>query len=709
MRTWILQRYRDYAKRMLIAATFLPPILFWRKTADVFNLFKITVIWVAGVTAVCLWVMWASERGSWMPRIRLGMAAAAFLAACGVGTVFSQNPELSLIGLYHRYGGLIPFLLYAAVMFVMVGIYWERPKELKSIARASGLASILMMTYVLIQASGHDWIAWRDAGGKPPEFPVGTMGNSNFAGGYLGIGVPFLIYTAATMRRDWMKTLVGVLVGADLIALWYTQTRGGMIAGGIGVLAMAFMYRHKLPRWVQATAVVSVVIVAGLAAVVMFGPKNAKPPGPLGQGHTFDTGTFTIRTYYWGTALRIFLKHPIVGTGLESYYANYPPHRLPADGAQLGLTITDKPHSIYLEYAANTGIIGIGSYLVLVGLGLFYGYRRARHIEGEARLLLVAFTATLAAYLGQGVFSIDVPPLAVMGWIGLGGIAAIADPAVVAAREEMAAKAQGGGPAKKKKQKVAPAKRGRGSPALTAVRRGPTLWPVHVGMAVAMVALIVLGTLPVRADIQSKEGQSAEAAQGKAKADVIGFYQHAIRLLPIEPGYRTLAGSVLERQALNSKDASQKKALLDGALERYQQAYNLQQGNIFYLLNIGRVYQEMGEAGDRNAFKTADEWWSRAVAHDPTDFDVHNRYALMLNSWANATGGDVQIRRHSAEELETVKRIKPDFIDAYVNLAKIYLALGEAGKARDNIDGALKIDPNNTEAKGLLAQVTKGT
>jgi tetratricopeptide (TPR) repeat protein len=693
---------------MLVAATFLSPVLFWRKTADVFNLFKITVIWVAGITALCLWIMWAAERGVWIPRIRLGKAAAAFLLVCGVATVFSQNPELSLIGLYHRYGGLIPFLLYAAVMFTMVGIFWERPKELKMIARASAGASILMMTYVLIQASGHDWIAWRDSGGGPPIFPVGTMGNSNFAGGYLGIGVPFLIYTAATMRRDWLKTLFGVLVGADLLALWFTQTRGGMIAGGVGVAVMAFMYLKKLPRWVQVVAAGTAIAVAGLGAIVLLGSKSGVAPGPLAQGHTFSTDTFKVRTYYWGTAWRIFVHHPVVGTGLESYYANYPPHRLPADGSRLGLTITDKPHNIYLEYAANAGILGAGSYLVLVCLGLFYGYRRAGQIEGEARLLLVAFMATLAAYLGQGAFSIDVPPLAVMGWIGLGGIAAIADPAVIAAREAMDAKAQAGSPGKKKKQKTMSAKRGRGASAMAAARRGPTLWPVHVGTAVALVALIVLGTLPVRADIQSKDGQTAQATQGSTGADVIGFYQRAIRLLPVEPGYRTLAGSVYEGQALSSKNPGQKMDLLGKALGLYRQAYNLQRGNIFYILNIGRVYQEMAEAGDLKSFQVSDTWWRRAVAHDPTDYEVHNRYALMLNSWANAEGGDPHIRRQSTEELETVKRIRPNFIDAYINLGKIYRALGETGKARDNIEGALRIDPNNKEAKGLLDLITKG-
>ncbi|MEO7804522.1 MAG: O-antigen ligase family protein, partial [Actinomycetota bacterium] len=402
MRTWILDRYQVYGRVALMAAIFVSPVIFNRKTQDVFNLVKFTVLVVATLVALALYVIWASERAVWMPRFNLGWFAGAFLGACLLATVFSASPILSLVGLYHRYGGFLPFLLYAIMMFVIVGLYWEKPQDLKEIARASVAASMVLAGYVLIQAAGADWIPWKDSTGNAPPFPVGTMGNSNFAGGYLGIAVPFVAYVAAAAKSYGMRTALFVFLGLDLLALWFTQTRGGMIAAGAGLLAMVFLYRDKIPRWFRMSTLVSAVAAAVLAVLILFHPGTSRPIGPLADVEAFRTGTFSVRTYYWGTALRIFKDNPIVGTGLDVYYANYPKYRLPQDGAQLGLTITDKPHNIYVEYMANAGVLGAGAYLILVGAGLLYGYRVSKKQTETNRLLLVAFTSVLAGYLAQG-------------------------------------------------------------------------------------------------------------------------------------------------------------------------------------------------------------------------------------------------------------------------------------------------------------------
>lgn len=702
MREWILERWQVYARVLLMVAVFLPPVIFDRRTVDVFNLLKVTVLWAAGLAAAALWIAWSAERGVWMPRIRLGYAAAAFLAACALATVFSGNPALSLIGLYHRYGGLLPFTLYALITATIVGVYWERPGDLKEVARASAAASVLMAAYVLIQAAGLDWIEWRDASGGPPEFPVGTMGNSNFAGAYLGIAVPFLVYAAAAAKRDIVRTMLIVVAGLDLLSLWLTQTRGGMIAAAAGLGLMAFLYRELLPRWVRLGALAGAAATVLVAAVLLADVGSARTRGPLARIETLRTGTFVIRTYYWGTAWRIFADNAVLGTGLETYYANYPRYRLAKDGAELGLTITDKPHNIYLEYAANSGILGLGAYLALVGWGLALGYRRCRRLPPKERLLPAAFTAVLAGYLAQGFFSIDVPPLAVMGWVGLAGVVAFCDPRVLAARERMLARsAEGKARARNRKRK---GERSSRESALRAARSGPTLWPVHAVLLAGATALVVVGVRPLLADAKAKAGQTSDISK-RPPEEVVARYEEAIRLHRLEPAYRTLAGSIAERQASDAKDSAAKQRLLARALGRYREAYALQPGNVFYMMNIARIHTTWGESVDPARFAEADRWWKRAADHDPTDWDVQNRYALMLNSWANAVRGDPAIRRRSAEQLEKVTRIRPEFVPAWINLGKIYRVLGEPVRAEAALRRALALEPRNEEARNLLAEI----
>src|SRR5487761_1568434 len=107
----------------VLAALFLSAIWFSRGTIDVFDLTKITILWFLGLISLALWVISSAERGVWVPKVRLFWLAGAFLAVEALATVFSMDRWVSFLGLYHRYGGLIPFCLYATIALILVGLY----------------------------------------------------------------------------------------------------------------------------------------------------------------------------------------------------------------------------------------------------------------------------------------------------------------------------------------------------------------------------------------------------------------------------------------------------------------------------------------------------------------------------------------------------------------------------------------------------------
>ncbi|MGH9194119.1 MAG: O-antigen ligase family protein [Acidimicrobiia bacterium] len=699
MRVWIIGRFGLYARVVLVTGLFLSPVVFSRRTADVFNLFKITVLWVAAIIAIALWLIWSAERGIWLPRLRLLYPVVAFLLVATLATLFSENPGLSVVGLYHRYGGLLPFALYALVFLTIAGLYWERPERLKEIAWAGAGAATIMAGYVLIQAAGLDWITWRAGDGKAPEFPVGTMGNSNFAGGYLGLAAPFLLYLALSIRSDFWRTIAVCGVGLELLALWYTQSRGGMIAAGTAFMFMAFAYRDRFPRWFNAAVAGLVAFAAVIALLVVWHPGSDKAPGPLANIQTLRTGTLQIRVWYWQAAWRIFLDHPILGTGLETYFANYPKYRTPEDGKTLGMAITDKPHNIYLEYAANSGILGVGTYLAVLGFGIFYGYRQARRLEGAERLVLTTFMGALGGYVGQGFFSIDVPPLAMMGWVALGGVAATGDPAVVAARQRILdalrtkdAPSRGGKQRKKSRNRM-PAS------GVVAARRGPVRWPVHAGAVLMALLLVVLGVRPVLADVRVKSALAAERSSA-ASTEIVPYLEKAVRLDPRESAYRAHLARIAERRAHESKVKTEKNELFSQAADRYLDAYRLQPGNLYYISNVARIYGSWG-AVERDKFLEAEKWWKLAITRDPTDWEVHNNYANMLATWANASG-DKQLLPRTLDELELVIELKPTHVLAWINLAKIHRAMGNTEEARAAANRVLEIEPGNEKAQEVL-------
>ena len=195
LRWWILHRYPTYARGCLLSALFLVPIAVHFGVQDQFQLPKLSVLWLLGVMALGLLIAWSAESRTRLPRPRLAYATVAFVSACVLATALSQAPLISLVGIEERYGGLLPILLYVAMAVVIVGLYWKHPAKVVHIAWASVLGSAVLSAYVLVQAAGLDPLRWVDPrSGVDPEFVSGTLGNSNFAGGYLSIVLPIAVY-----------------------------------------------------------------------------------------------------------------------------------------------------------------------------------------------------------------------------------------------------------------------------------------------------------------------------------------------------------------------------------------------------------------------------------------------------------------------------------------------------------------------------------
>ena len=101
-----------------------------------------------------------------------------------------------------------------------------------------------------------------------------------------------------------------------------------------------------------------------------------------------------------------FLDHPVIGVGPGVYFREYSRDY----GNRLGLKYLQserRGHSLYLEMAADTGVIGLGAFLALVGTTLVLLYRAAREWrrrDPERALLASSFFFALFAYLACAVF-----------------------------------------------------------------------------------------------------------------------------------------------------------------------------------------------------------------------------------------------------------------------------------------------------------------
>ena len=79
------------------------------------------------------------------------------------------------------------------------------------------------------------------------------------------------------------------------------------------------------------------------------------------------------RMAHWQSALAMWTDHPWLGVGIGNYDVAYPQYALPQWSASLG-----HAHNYYLNIGAETGAIGLLSYLIFWGVAMLCCWRSTR-------------------------------------------------------------------------------------------------------------------------------------------------------------------------------------------------------------------------------------------------------------------------------------------------------------------------------------------
>jgi len=224
--------------------------------------------------------------------------------------------------------------------------------------------------------------------------------------------LPFAIYlhrtAGSSTSRMWAASL-GMLILAGIIL---TLSRGAFVA--LVLMAAAMMgIRWIRPSRVLVLLVVFVIIAPTMPFVVarinsLRQTISVVGGDPSTASRQADGATLG-RTTVMLAALHVFLDHPVVGVGpgqfSKFYGAEY--SRRPELNFHAIHHQTLRAHNLYLEAAAETGVVGLGTFLGIVG-GLMHGLWRARrrwlHLEPGASDLATAFFLSLLAYLWTGMF-----------------------------------------------------------------------------------------------------------------------------------------------------------------------------------------------------------------------------------------------------------------------------------------------------------------
>jgi putative inorganic carbon (hco3(-)) transporter len=235
----------------------------------------------------------------------------------------------------------------------------------------------------------------------------GPLGSENRYGQILAVILPLALIRAFREPSKRRRLLAGVGSLLILGGIMLTFSRGTAVAVGATLALMVLLreirLRHLLVSVAVLTAVVAFVVPDYVARLSSLGEVTALSSQPTEDApDSALVGRQTENLAAWNT----FLDHPVIGVGPGVYFQEYSREYANRLGLRY-LRSERRGHSLYLEMAADLGIVGLGAFLAMVGTALALVYRGARRWRGrdpERAILGTSFFFTLVAYLASAAF-----------------------------------------------------------------------------------------------------------------------------------------------------------------------------------------------------------------------------------------------------------------------------------------------------------------
>jgi O-antigen ligase len=384
--------------------------------------------------ALIFFVLWlAFQAKSGEARTRFGdifrrpifIAVSVFVLVFLLASIFAYDPHAAFWSNYERGEGGFQMIHYYA-FFVLMVLLLETKDDWRKMFKASVVAAIPMILYGVLGNFGVPDFISVYAGIVPPTTAWGKLVVGRFAGslGNPAYTAPYLFFSMFYVAFLWVDgkskkifTSIGyaALFLIFLLFFFLSQTRGALLGLSAAVFLFLVYLAFSRPAWRK--RLVILLIVLGLCSVFLIRERQSEFVRDLPGGRIFDIAfsdqTVQTRLWTWGSAWKGFLEKPVLGWGPENFSTVFdryfdPRHYVPGKNTE---TWFDRAHSIYFDYLAETGILGLLGYLAIFVI-IYREFFRKNFGAKKHSVVSNALVFSLPfGYLIQGVAIFDVLPM----------------------------------------------------------------------------------------------------------------------------------------------------------------------------------------------------------------------------------------------------------------------------------------------------------
>ena len=234
-------------------------------------------------------------------------------------------------------------------------------------------------------------------------------GNPNRYAQILMVIFPLALFRVWAERSIWLRALA---LGASILiisGILLTYSRGAFVTLVLVLLVMTFLRYIRLHQILISVGAL-VLLVSMVAPGYLYRLDSLRGVQGLISSEAEAEPDYVTRSRVTEmlAALNVFLDHPIIGVGPGQYTPYYSiDYQLDPEIALRYIPKTRRAHTLYFELGAETGAIGLGTFLAILLLIMFRLWRtRRRWIQTrvDRANIATALLLSIFGYLGTAIF-----------------------------------------------------------------------------------------------------------------------------------------------------------------------------------------------------------------------------------------------------------------------------------------------------------------
>lgn len=354
---------------------FLVPLVFTTSTNEGYEFPKTYLVYIGGLTIIFVFILQIliQKQKIVFPNRYILL----FLGIYFISMLFSVHKYTSIWGYYSRFnGGLISVLILFGIYITLVNSYSEL--KLRRLIYPVLATTVPIVLYAFLQYLNFN-ISSNDV-----TRIYSTLGQANWLAGFLVMTLPLtLIYSLRTNTKFkviWITLFIG-----GFATLWLTYSLSGFIGFITALVSIKILYIKALKanaHLLLITGLICITIMLAFPGIfksrlndvyidITRSISTIKKVYAIGTEDKRISDTGSIRLNVIKGTWNLIISNPktfLIGTGPETFPYEFQKYR----PKELNLTsewdfVLNKPHNYYLELWSQIGLLGLVSYLVLIG------------------------------------------------------------------------------------------------------------------------------------------------------------------------------------------------------------------------------------------------------------------------------------------------------------------------------------------------------